>query len=252
MARTPRNPSPQEERVMESILGKSVRDGKTLYRVKWKGLSLDEATWEPESNIKQSFVKKYEESISKGIPFSETKDYSADEEKPKKAKRDKPRAVDEYGFNKYGPKYIWVKQGDDPQRIIDKINEEILEKAKTATTPPPRFVLSATQRPRSTGQIRVLKTVNSQRRQSTGSRKRKLSENGNCHLDRLMKSAKKGTRYSEVNILGVLGAQYNLMREKYYLVQLTSKNVVPIHPDDIPPKFKDECSRIDENALFGF
>uniref|UniRef100_A0A0N5C095 Chromo domain-containing protein n=1 Tax=Strongyloides papillosus TaxID=174720 RepID=A0A0N5C095_STREA len=236
MARTPKNPSPQEERVMESILGKSVKDGKTLYRVKWKGLSFNEATWEPESNIKQSFVKKYEESISKGIPFSETKDYSADGQKPKKAKRDKPIAVDEYGFN----------------MVRNKINEEILEKARTVTTPPPRFVLAASQRPRSTGQIRVLKTVNSQRRQSTGSRKRKLSENGNCHLDRLMKSAKKGTRYSEVNILGVLGAQYNLMREKYYLVQLTSKNVVPIHPDDIPPRFKDECSRIDENALFGF
>uniref|UniRef100_A0A0K0G332 Chromo domain-containing protein n=1 Tax=Strongyloides venezuelensis TaxID=75913 RepID=A0A0K0G332_STRVS len=251
MAKTPKN-SHSEERVMESILGKSTKDGKTLYRVKWKGLSLDEATWEPESNVKLSFIKKYEESISKGIPFSETKDYNVDEEKPKKAKKDKPVAVDEYGFNKYGPKYIWVKQGDDPQRIIDKINEEILEKAKTATTPIPRFVLSTNQRPRSTGQIRVLKTINSQRRQSTGIRKRKLNESINCHLDRVMKSAKKGTRYSEANILGVLGAQYNLMREKYYLVQLTSKNVVPIHPDDIPLKFRDECSRIDGDALFGF
>uniref|UniRef100_A0A0K0FP43 30S ribosomal protein S15 n=1 Tax=Strongyloides venezuelensis TaxID=75913 RepID=A0A0K0FP43_STRVS len=153
------------------------------------GLSSDEATWEPESNVKLSFIKKYEESISKGIPFSETKDYNVDEEKTKK---DKPIAVDKYGFNKYGLK--------------------TLEKAKTATTPILGFVLSANQRPRSTGQIRVLKTVNSHTRQSTCIRKRKHNESINCHLDRLMKNAKKRRRYSEANIPGVLRAQYNLMR----------------------------------------
>lgn len=67
-----------------------------------------------------------------------------------------------------------------------------------------------------------------------------------------MSDAKKGTKYNEKEILGVLAMQYNKKNEKFYLIQLINKSVVPIHSTDIPEKFKSECLRLDRRQSFGW
>lgn len=55
--------SSEDEYIVEKIIGKKVRKGKISYRVKWKGFSEDEATWEPAENcFCKDLIEQYENS----------------------------------------------------------------------------------------------------------------------------------------------------------------------------------------------
>ncbi|CEF62336.1 Chromo domain/shadow and Chromo domain-like and Chromo domain-containing protein [Strongyloides ratti] len=61
-----------DEFVVEDILRRRVKEGVDYYKIKWEGYPLSECTWEPSSNLSKSLIKRYEKSISRGTPFSET------------------------------------------------------------------------------------------------------------------------------------------------------------------------------------
>eukprot|EP01050_Picozoa_sp_SAG11_P013031 SAG11_NODE_1493_length_4805_cov_14.583510_5_plen_100_part_00 len=42
---------PDEEYIVEGLLGKRLKSGAVEYRVKWEGFALTEATWEPASAL---------------------------------------------------------------------------------------------------------------------------------------------------------------------------------------------------------
>eukprot|EP01056_Protomagalhaensia_sp_Gyna25_P005840 Protomagalhaensia_sp_Gyna_25__5839@NODE_86_length_5385_cov_126_707258_g66_i0_p3_GENE_NODE_86_length_5385_cov_126_707258_g66_i0NODE_86_length_5385_cov_126_707258_g66_i0_p3_ORF_typecomplete_len325_score76_56Chromo/PF00385_24/1_9e15_NODE_86_length_5385_cov_126_707258_g66_i017422716 len=48
--------------IVESILDTRVMDGQEEYHVKWKGYSLNEATWEPKANIEPTLIAKFKKS----------------------------------------------------------------------------------------------------------------------------------------------------------------------------------------------
>ena len=50
---------------VENILSKKIKNGKTYYKVKWKNYSKEEASWEPEENLKNApaIVSEFEEKL---------------------------------------------------------------------------------------------------------------------------------------------------------------------------------------------
>ena len=41
---------------MEEVLGVNRRQNGTFFHIKWKGFAVDEATWEPETNIPPNII----------------------------------------------------------------------------------------------------------------------------------------------------------------------------------------------------
>lgn len=56
----------EEEYVVEKVVGKRIKDGVVQYRLKWKGYSDAENTWEPEDNcICHDLIAEYEKNLAK-------------------------------------------------------------------------------------------------------------------------------------------------------------------------------------------
>lgn len=56
----------EEEYVVEKVVGKRIKDGSVQYRLKWKGYSDAENTWEPEDNcICHDLIAEYEKNLAK-------------------------------------------------------------------------------------------------------------------------------------------------------------------------------------------
>ena len=52
---------------VEKILNKKISNGKTFYRIKWKGYSNDQSTWEPEINLQhcKEIIKGFNENLTR-------------------------------------------------------------------------------------------------------------------------------------------------------------------------------------------
>lgn len=71
------NQSKDESYVVEEVLDRELKDGILMYKVKWKGYSLNDCTWEPLENFDSfDIIKKYEKKISKINSKSNNKDNS--------------------------------------------------------------------------------------------------------------------------------------------------------------------------------
>uniref|UniRef100_A0A0N5BBS6 Chromo domain-containing protein n=1 Tax=Strongyloides papillosus TaxID=174720 RepID=A0A0N5BBS6_STREA len=78
--------STDDEYVVEDILGRKVKRGKTYYKIKWEGYPISKCTWEPRHHLSKSLIKRYEKSISNGTPFSETHSGDSDSDEGKNSK----------------------------------------------------------------------------------------------------------------------------------------------------------------------
>uniref|UniRef100_A0A0N5C1X7 Chromo domain-containing protein n=1 Tax=Strongyloides papillosus TaxID=174720 RepID=A0A0N5C1X7_STREA len=65
-------------------------------------------------------------------------------------------------------------------------------------------------------------------------------------LKKLMKKVRKGVTYRDEEIVGVLDKHFNSNDEGFYLVQLSTKQIIYMHPDDVPVKFREECLYADK------
>ena len=65
-------------------------------------------------------------------------------------------------------------------------------------------------------------------------------------LKKLMKKVRKGVTYRDEEIVGVLDKHFNSNEEGFYLVQLSTKQIIYMHPDDVPVKFREECLYADK------
>uniref|UniRef100_A0A0K0F2X4 Chromo domain-containing protein n=1 Tax=Strongyloides venezuelensis TaxID=75913 RepID=A0A0K0F2X4_STRVS len=395
MGRSKKTYNREKRYLVEDILNRKSEDGKILYLVKWEGYSGNKCTWEPSENLNDSLIKRYERSISEGIPFIllSSDESSEDEEENDdimmkeileikvKNRIEQCKILYDDGTKKWVPKNkiqnekILQEYEDKKDRycvglrkrlskesivndnvFLKKKNSSIesLEEKTTETekntcrtrsfkqpllcnydskysllknnrNPPRRSSrlnttynfkeTSPLSSPRSSGSsctwtndtVNTFESTSSQNKtnkkaskidvndeyrirwkgytskhdtwqtadtfydsniiteyeKATNKEKYKsaftstfnnnLNEDINdCLLDTIMSDAKKGTKYNEKEILGVLAMQYNKKNEKFYLIQLINKSVVPIHSTDIPEKFKSECLRLDRRQSFGW
>uniref|UniRef100_A0A0K0F506 Chromo domain-containing protein n=1 Tax=Strongyloides venezuelensis TaxID=75913 RepID=A0A0K0F506_STRVS len=65
-------------------------------------------------------------------------------------------------------------------------------------------------------------------------------------LKKLMKKVRRGVTYRDEEIVGVLDKHFNSEDEGFYLVQLSNKQIIYMHPDDVPVKFREECLYADK------
>ena len=51
--------------IVTNVLSKKIKNGKTYYKVKWKNYSKEEASWEPEENLRNApiIVSEFEEKL---------------------------------------------------------------------------------------------------------------------------------------------------------------------------------------------
>uniref|UniRef100_A0A0N4ZN93 Chromo domain-containing protein n=1 Tax=Parastrongyloides trichosuri TaxID=131310 RepID=A0A0N4ZN93_PARTI len=72
----------EETFIVENIVGKKrAKDGTTLYKIKWLNYSAGDSTWEPESNIDESLVRRYERCLLSKKKFNASYDSDSEDEK---------------------------------------------------------------------------------------------------------------------------------------------------------------------------
>uniref|UniRef100_A0A0N4Z1M1 Chromo domain-containing protein n=1 Tax=Parastrongyloides trichosuri TaxID=131310 RepID=A0A0N4Z1M1_PARTI len=80
--------SDSEEYIVEDIVDKKIgRKGIIYYKIKWQGYSDRDNTWEPESNLDESLVKRYEKCRLLKKKFIASNDSDEEEYDDKKSKR---------------------------------------------------------------------------------------------------------------------------------------------------------------------
>uniref|UniRef100_A0A0N5BUA7 Chromo domain-containing protein n=1 Tax=Strongyloides papillosus TaxID=174720 RepID=A0A0N5BUA7_STREA len=94
-----------------------------------------------------------------------------------------------------------------------------------------------------------LKLVKLDELKTTGNSDEPSEEEERGFLRRLMKEVRKGVRYRDEEVVGVIDKHFNSDNEKFYLFLLKNKRIVYVHPEDVPENIKEECMYADMKRL---